>query len=238
MTTLLIDGDIVAYQAASACEHPVHWGDDLWTLHSFADEAINYAENMIDRLVDEAGCSEHIILLSKGRVFRLDIDPEYKANRVGKRKPVCLPQVRDSMRKFLRSKSVDGLEADDLIGILATSYPDKYVIWSPDKDLRQIAGQHLIDGEVVTINQDEADRAFWMQCLTGDTADNYKGCVGVGPVKAARILDEDNGLSTWQKIVAAYEKAGMSVEDALATARLAHILTYDTKDSLWSPTND
>ena len=32
---LLIDGDIVAYQAASASEHAIQWDDDTWTLHSF-----------------------------------------------------------------------------------------------------------------------------------------------------------------------------------------------------------
>ena len=31
---LLIDGDIIAYQIASQIEEPIHWGNDLWTLHS------------------------------------------------------------------------------------------------------------------------------------------------------------------------------------------------------------
>lgn len=235
MTTLLIDGDIVAYQAASANEQVIQWDDDLWTLHTFAGEVNQYAENMIYTLTKEAGCSSFIVLLSEGKVFRKEIDPEYKANRVGKRKPVCLPQVREHMVKTMKTKSSDGLEADDLIGILATKSPDKYVIWSPDKDLRQIAGKHLIDGEIIEISQEEADRNFWMQVLTGDAADNYKGCVGVGPVKAERILDEDNGLSPWKKVVAAYEKAGQTEEDAIITARLAHILRYETKDVLWEP---
>ena len=238
MTILLVDGDIVAYQAATASEHPIHWGDDLWTLHSFADEAAQYAKNMVDTLTKEAGCSRALVLLTKGNVFRKEIDPEYKANRVGKRKPVCLGEVREYMRKTMKTFWVDGLEADDLIGILATANRNQYVIWSPDKDLRQIAGQHFVKGEVVTVTKEEADRWFWTQVLTGDTADNYKGCSGVGPVKAERILDEDNGMTTWQKVVAAYEKAGQTEHDAIITARLAHILTYDTKDELWEPPSD
>ena len=237
MTTLLVDGDIVAYRAATANEHPIDWGDGLWTLHSFADEVYRYAEDMIDNLVKEAGCSNALVLLSVGTCFRKSIDPEYKANRIGKRKPVCLPEVRRMMLENMKTHTVDQLEADDLIGIYATKSPDNYIIWSPDKDLRQIAGKHLIDGEVVTISQEQADRNFYMQVLTGDTADNYKGIVGVGPVKAERILDEDNGLSMWNKIVKAYEKAEMSVDDALVTAKLAHILTYQTKDNGWSPEN-
>ena len=55
MTHLLVDGDIVAYQAATASEYPIHWGNDLWTLHSFADEAAQYAKNMVDTMTKEAG---------------------------------------------------------------------------------------------------------------------------------------------------------------------------------------
>jgi len=238
MTTLLVDGDIVAYQAATAKEHSVDWGNGLWTLHSFADEVYDYAASMIDRLVTEAGCSKALVLLTDGTVFRKEIDPEYKANRIGKRKPVCLPQVRKMMVDSMKTKTTDGLEADDLIGIFATKSPDEYIVWSPDKDLRQIAGSHLIDGEVITITQEQAERSFWMQVLTGDTADNYKGCIGIGPVKAEKILDADDGLTTWQKVVKAYEKAGQTEEDAIVTARLAHILTYQTKDIVWSPPND
>lgn len=238
MKTLLVDGDIVAYQAATANEHAVDWGDGLWTVHSFADEVYDYAKQMINNLIEEAGCSKALVLLSKGTVFRKEIDPEYKANRTGKRKPVCLSAVREMMVETMKTMSSDGIEADDLIGIFATKSPDDYVIWSPDKDLRQIAGKHLINGEVIEITQEEADRNFWMQVLTGDAADNYKGCVGVGPVKAEKILDADPELSTWKKVVKAYEKAGQTEEDAIITARLAHILRHETKDILWSPPND
>jgi len=37
--TLLIDGDIICYEAASAVEQEIDWGEDLWTLHSNLDEA-------------------------------------------------------------------------------------------------------------------------------------------------------------------------------------------------------
>ena len=66
MTTLLVDGDIVAYQAATANEYPINWGDGLWTLHSFADEVYQYAENMVTNLTQEAGCSKALVLLSVG----------------------------------------------------------------------------------------------------------------------------------------------------------------------------
>ena len=38
MLTLLIDGDIIAYRAASATEVPIQWEEDLWTLHGIPSE--------------------------------------------------------------------------------------------------------------------------------------------------------------------------------------------------------
>jgi len=51
--TLLIDGDIIAYQVASSIETPIHWGDDMWTLHSDANEGIEKVQNQLDVLQDE-----------------------------------------------------------------------------------------------------------------------------------------------------------------------------------------
>jgi len=60
-----------------------------------------------------------------------------------------------------------------------------------------------------------------MQTLMGDSTDNYKGCPKVGLKTAEKILAEN---STWETVVAAFEKAGLSEEDALENARLARIL--------------
>ena len=53
---LLIDGDIVAYQAASASEHPIQWDDDTWTLHSFESETCQKADEIIDNLMEQSEC--------------------------------------------------------------------------------------------------------------------------------------------------------------------------------------
>ena len=47
---LLIDGDIVAYKVASACEHPIDWGDGLWTMHSYENEIKEGVDNFISQL--------------------------------------------------------------------------------------------------------------------------------------------------------------------------------------------
>ena len=55
---LLIDGDIVAYQAASGSEHPIQWDDDLWTLHSYESETNQKADEIIDSLMEQSGCKK------------------------------------------------------------------------------------------------------------------------------------------------------------------------------------
>ena len=105
-----------------------------------------------------------------------------------------------------------------------------------------VAGKHLVDGEIVEVTQDEADHRFYTQVLTGDTADNYKGCPGIGTVKAERILTPPEGetatnLWRWSQIVAAYEKAGLNEAEALLQARLAYIKREESMD-LWEPPHE
>jgi len=113
------------------------------------------------------------------------------------------------------------------LGILGTANSDT-IIWSEDKDLLTIPAKHWIDGEVVTISEEEADRMFYYQTLIGDSTDNYKGCPSVGSVTANKLLDED---CSWATVVSAFSKKGLNEEVALENARLARILRngeYDT----------
>jgi hypothetical protein len=90
------------------------------------------------------------------------------------------------------------------------------------------------------------------QTLVGDTADGYRGCPKVGPVKAEKILDttvwSDGGKCAdvypmWPRVVAAYEKASLTEDDALVQARLVHPAIHrlgereestDTMDTKWN----
>ena len=131
----------------------------------------------------------------------------------------------------------DKLEADDLLGILGSSDANT-VIWSADKDLLTIPAYHLIDGRVVEIDKEEADYHFYVQSLTGDATDNYKGCPTVGAVKAERILNQHG--ASWETVVSTFEKHGLSEEVAIENARLARILrdgeyNFETKEvHLWA----
>ena len=91
--------------------------------------------------------------------------------------------------------SYDWLEADDVMGIMSTE-PSKEstIIVSEDKDLLTIPGLHwdFKEEKIFKWSKDQADYQFFYQVLVGDTVDNYKGCQGIGPISAGKILRENN----------------------------------------------
>lgn len=233
---VLIDADILAFQISSAAEVPTQFDEDVWVLWADGKQACQDVDAAIEGIKHLTGRDQAVLCLSGKNNFRYAICDSYKSNRVGKRRPMLLPRLREYMIDKHDALSVEGLEGDDLIGILATGeHKDDHLIYSADKDLKTVPGTHW-DGFDVEISKAEATRFFFTQVLTGDTTDGYKGCPGVGPVKAAKILDED---CSWQAIVQAYDKAGLDEAQALTQARLAFILhnTHfkDDKPVLWAP---
>lgn len=236
MTTLLVDGDIIAYKAATIAERAVNWGDGLWTLHAYEQDVAASCDQQILKLLEESGCSEIITCVSGKKNYRTEVAPYYKMNRKEVRKPMLLGYARGYLMDQWEGQMTDGIEADDLLGILGSSDLDKYVIWSADKDLKTIPARHLMDGEIITIDEETADYWFFLQTLMGDTTDGYKGCPTVGQKKADAILQAD---CTWEAVVATYKKQGLGEEVALENARLARILrdgeyNFDTGEvKLW-----
>ena len=237
MTTLLVDGDIVAYKAATIAETPIDWGNGLWTLHAHEKDVIGSVEEFMCLIIEESGCKDVITCLSGDNLYRKEVAPYYKENRKGKRKPMLLNFAKKYLSDKYNGKVEDRLEADDLLGILGSS-DDKYVIWSADKDLLTVPANHLVHGKVVNVAQEQADYNFFYQTLVGDATDNYKGCPTIGDKKANKLLQE-NG-STWETVVDAYSKQKLSEEVAIENARLARILRdgeYDFKTKevkLWA----
>ena len=247
--TLLLDGDIFAYQIASSAEVPIDWGDDLWTLHSDFGPAKVKLEDRFKELQDKLKADKLIVALSDSENFRKAVYPYYKANRLDRRKPLVLKPLREWIESTFNTYRRPGLEGDDVLGILYTRKrkPDEeFIIVSLDKDMKTIPGLLYNDGKpelgIRRVTPKEADYWFLFQTLTGDTTDNYPGCPGIGPKKAADILE---GFTTvqefWPKVVAAYEKAKLTEEDALTMARVARILRAENFDfkkkevRLWTP---
>lgn len=236
---LLVDGDIVAYTAATKAETPVNWGDGLWTLHAYEQDVQAEIDETMSKLFAEANSTGVVTALSDQDNFRKQVDPTYKANRKNVRKPMLLQYAKDYMYDEYNGAVWPNVEADDVLGILGTEEDDT-IIWSIDKDLQTIPGTHLIDGDVVTITDEQADYWFYYQTLVGDLTDNYSGCPKVGPKTAEKILADN---PSWDAVVVAYLKAGLSEDVALTQARLARILRageYNKQTGeavLWTPPN-
>lgn len=227
---LLVDGDYLVYRWSFAVEKETNWGDDLWTLHADADEAIAGLEGELEdyRLTLKADKVTLCMSCPGADNFRLGIYADYKANRADKRKPLCY----QALRQYALGVGVSfaNLEADDVMGILATERTkEDRIIVSLDKDMRTIPGKLFLirpkgEPEKLIIDEDSADLWFYKQALMGDATDNIPGLPGVGPVKADKLLDGVAPEDRWKAVVAAYEAKGMTAKDALMNARLVRIL--------------
>lgn len=245
--TLLIDGDILAYRAAASAEHEIRWDENLWTLHSDLRDAQRIFYEQMDAIDDALPNDRKIVALSPKQNFRYRIWPEYKANRKDKRRPMCLEALKEWISSEYEVFQRPDIEADDVLGILATSpyiVSGRKVIVSVDKDFRGVPTSYydLNRSELVQITEEEANRWHMHQTLTGDAADGYPGCPKVGPKTADKILgDAVTYEEMWPLVVQAYEKQGLSEDYALTMARLARICRrgdYDFKKKeviLWQP---
>lgn len=151
--------------------------------------------SLLDDLVGKFHSYEFVGFLSGERNFRYDLYPEYKANRSKLVKPVHYAAVRSEIARYSNVSITDGIEADDAVCIAAWECINNdipFIVASPDKDLLQIPGVHYRMNEEAPIEIDpwEADFNFYSQVLTGDTSDNILGVKGIGPVKAAALLND------------------------------------------------
>ena len=177
-------------------------------------------------------CKPYKIALTSPNNFRKDVLPSYKANRKGVRKPMILPVLRQHVMDNHKGIMWDGLEADDVLGILATTTANYYdkdpVIVSIDKDFKQIPSLICLDGEnIVRVTRPQADYWFMLQVLMGDSVDGYSGLPSVGIKTAEKILGDKTTVPLrilWGKVVEAYEKKGYTEKEALQQARVAKIL--------------
>ena len=241
---LALDTDILCYRAASSAEMEIDWGDDIWSLQTDLKDAKMSFKTQLDVIRERTGVTEFVCCLSDSgdNNFRKKVSPEYKSNRKGTRKPVGYKALVEWVENNFPSLIKPTLEADDVMGILATSPKNKgkCIIVSDDKDMLTVEAEvyRPTQDQRLTLTQQEADKNFLMQTLTGDATDGYKGLQGVGPKKAEAIL---GSRPTWSSVEQAYIKAGFTREDAIQQARLARILRWSDWDEdkgeviLWTP---
>lgn len=241
---LLFDADIIAFKAAAATEQPINWGNGIWTLHGYEQDVIDHAMSYMQGVSDKLDTQDVLLFLTGANNWRKDILPSYKSNRKDTRKPLMLPFIRQFMVDNLGAIIVDTFEADDLLGIEATS-TDDCIIVSEDKDLKTIPAMVYNpqkDDAPVLIPEFTAAWNHMFQTLTGDSTDGYSGCPKVGPVAAKKILqDIDQVEDLWPAVVAAFKKQNLSEEVALQqaqVARICHASNFDKETGKvipWTP---
>lgn len=230
---VLVDGDIVAYRAAFACQDKTQ------------GEAIRKVDDLMDFILDETIAlpfptkDEYEVFITGEGNFRYEIAKShpYKGNRKSVEKPVHLEATRQHLVNSYQAEVSSGEEADDLISKRATALGYNCVVASIDKDMLQLPCWHFNfskenrDQRWTKVSEFEGLAFFYLQILTGDAVDNIKGLHRVGPVKGSKILD---GCTTegelWDKTLEAY---GGDLDRVLENARLLWLRRYEGE--MWEP---
>lgn len=228
--TLLVDMDFFCYRAAQAAEEELEFDSDLTVVVGSFKTGQRIIKQQLKELRTRFDTDDLVLFWTDKKNFRKCVDPEYKGNRT-KRKPAGYSKLKKWCMDTWKSVMKPNLEADDALGIVATKGDiENFVLVSPDKDMEQIPCRIYNLKREFTQTPEDADRKLWIQCLTGDSTDGYRGCPGVGPKRADHIIDTRKG-SYWEACVGAYEAAGLTEEDALRNLRLARILQSSDWDA-------
>lgn len=244
----LIDADSLIYKTCFAIEDKVIWNEPEY-LAGLEPPDIEYHTNIpqckttIDGLINgillSVDADDNLLCISGEGNFRLDLPIDYKWNRKDSRKPLGYEEVRQHLKDKYNVVECDGMEADDYVVWYRNNHDD-CILCAIDKDvLKQATGVHFnyLTGEEVETTEKEAIFFAYYQTLTGDSSDGYRGCKGIGPAKASKMLNKKMPpIAMWCVVVQAYEEKGQTYEEALYTMRLANMRQFDGKKIvLWEP---
>lgn len=240
MRTLLLDSDIIAFKVAAANEEITAFGKSVSPLK----RALDACDETIDELVKKLKADDVIVCLScREDNWRLQHLDSYKHNRDPNdpNRPDQLSAVKEHMADNYETYLRHSLEADDVMGILATHeklIPGEKIVVSEDKDLRTVPcslyAPHRSELGVQRITPLQARQFHMWQTICGDPTDGYKGAPGLGKgsLFAEECLQADMD-ELWDVVLAAFGAVGQTETEALQQARVAQILTagwYDFKN--------
>jgi DNA polymerase-1 len=186
-----------------------------------------------------------------GPTFRSEAYPAYKAQREATPEDIrkAVPIIKDLLKAWnIPILQVDGFEADDVIGTLATKAGQQGIetyMLTPDKDYGQLVSDHVFifrprhGGGYETLGVEEVKQKYGIPstsavidllALMGDSADNFPGCPGVGEKTAVKLINEfgtvEDMLSRVDEIKGALKtKVETHVDDIKLSKFLATIKT-------------
>ena len=172
-----------------------------------------------------------------GPTFRSEAYPAYKAQREATPEDIKLsvPIIKNLLKAWnIPILQVDGYEADDVIGTLATKagvQGVKTFMLTPDKDYGQLVTDNVFiyrprhGGGYETMGPDEVKQKYGIPstasvidllALMGDSADNFPGCPGVGEKTAVKLINE---FGTVEEMLARVDE----IKGALKTKVETHV---------------
>ena len=251
MITILLDADIVAYKVSINAEQSFDFNGDGDVAVSLDEAAaLRGVDRYVTDYADKLGATNIIVCLTDPDAnWRVQLNPTYKSNRKNLQPPALLGVVKGYLSTEYKSFIRPRLEADDVMGILAT-HPSliegRKIIVSEDKDMRTIPAQVFAPnrGElgVLEVSELDADRFHMWQTMVGDTVDGYAGARGIGPnSEFAEEIVTAPREDLWDIVIEAFASVGLTEDDAIMQARMARILRsedYNLKTKgirLWSP---
>ncbi|PRY04789.1 DNA polymerase I [Paraburkholderia sp. BL25I1N1] len=204
-TLLLVDGSSYLYRA-------YHAMPDLRSPDGNPTGALYGMINMLRRMRKEVTAEYSACVFdAKGKTFRDDWYPDYKANRPSM--PDDLSRQIEPIHVAVRALGwpllmIDGVEADDVIGTLSTEAEKRgmnVIVSTGDKDLAQLVSDHVT--LINTMTNETLDRAGVLAkfgvpperivdylSLIGDTVDNVPGVEKCGPKTAIKWLTQFDSL--------------------------------------------
>ena len=206
---VLVDGSSYLYRAFHAM-----YKADLRTSSGAPVGAVRGVTAMLRRLVkDYPESCITVVFDAKGKTFRDDMYPEYKAQRPPMPDDLR-PQV-EPIHNIIKAMGmpllvVEGVEADDVIGTLAQQATEQgidVVVSTGDKDMAQLVNQHvtLVNTMTETVMDIEGVKEKFglppeliidYLALMGDKVDNIPGVPGVGEKTALALLQGLGGLES------------------------------------------
>ena len=239
---ILVDGSSYLYRAYHALP-------PLENSKKQPTGAIKGVISMIKKiLIDHPDSDLAVVFDAKGKTFRHEIYPEYKANRPPM--PEDLVSQIEPIHKIIELMGIklimiSGVEADDVIGTLAEQARKKKldtVISTGDKDMTQLVCENVSVVNTMTgelLNESGVKKKFGVPpehitdylALIGDKSDNVPGVEKVGPKTAVKWLDEYTNL---KNIIKNSEnlggKVGENLRSSIDILNLAHDLVTIKKD--------
>lgn len=246
-TLLLIDGNGLIHRAFHALPDFRSQGIPTGAVYGFI--------STLHKVITEY-TPTHVITCfdTPALTFRDKLFPAYRAQRPETDKGLI--EQFPIVKEFLESAGLpqvekEGLEADDLIGILATrAKKNKFTVYilTGDKDIFQLVGGEtfVITPQIGFSKEKKYDREAVIEklgvppervadlkALAGDSADNYKGIPGIGPKTASVLINQFGNVEEIYKNIDKIENQNVKTkliehkDIALLSKRLAELIIDD-----------